>query len=112
MSQPPSFFDPSLGRPLGTPTIELGVSGPRRQEGFVLRIPPKEELVWDLENEIASSRRHRLDDGAGWWVAGSYLNTVVDIVLRSHASVLLLDRAGEDRLLSRDGTRAVQERLV
>ena len=45
-----------------------------------------------------------------WWIAASYLEPVVAIVLRSFSSVLVRG-VNEDRLLSRDGIAALQGRL-
>jgi hypothetical protein len=78
---------------------------------LLLRAPPSEALTWDLEMEIVSARRRWLDDRQAWWVAASYMDTVVTVVLRSFPSVLVFG-AAEDRLLSRDGSRALQERLL
>jgi hypothetical protein len=94
-----------------TPTIEQGVQGPRGERGLFLRAPANEALTWDLEMEILSARRRWIEDRQAWWIAGSYLDTVIMIVLRSFPSVLLLGPT-EDRLLSRDGTSALQERLL
>lgn len=101
------------GDPLApTPTIELGVRGPRGEPGLLLRAPADETLLWDLEAEVVSARRRWRDDLGGWWVDASYLQTVIDLTLRSFSSVLLLhDREG-DRLISRDGVTAIQERLL
>ncbi|MEX2583470.1 MAG: hypothetical protein WD766_09350 [Gemmatimonadota bacterium] len=97
--------------PFGTPTIEVGVPGPRKDEGLLLRAPSSEELAWDLGAEIVSARLIWMEDRQAWWIAASYLETVVSIVLRSFPSVLVLG-IEEDRLLSRDGLRAVQGRLL
>lgn len=94
-----------------TPTIERGVRGPRGEKGIRLRAPEVEELVWDLEMEIAAARRTWLGEGQGWWIASSYFDTVVAIVLRSFSSVLIFG-PDEDRLLSRDGREALQGRLL
>jgi hypothetical protein len=94
-----------------TPTIEKGVRGRRNEKGLRLRAPHNEELVWDLEMEIVEARREWLGDDRGWWVASSYLQTVIGIVLRSFPSVLIYGE-DEDRLLSRDGKDAVQGRLL
>ena len=94
-----------------TPTIERGVPGPRSEQGIILKAPRSEELVWDLEAEIMSARRVWMDDRMGWWIAESYIDTVVVIVLRSFPSVLVLGDE-EDRLLSRDGLSALQGRLL
>lgn len=94
-----------------TPTIEMDVPGPRGEIGLLLRAARDEALLWDLEAEVVSARRQWMDELGGWWIDSSYLQTVVDLTLRSFSSVLLLDRAGRDRLVSRDGTTAVQERL-
>ena len=94
-----------------TPTIEKGVRGPRAERGILLRAQESEELVWDLEMEIAPARREWLGEGQGWWIASSYLDTVVAIVLRSYPSVLVFGTE-EDRLLSRDGREALQGRLL
>jgi hypothetical protein len=94
-----------------TPTIEQGVSGPKGESGILLRAPISEELHWDLEMEVATARRYWSADRDGWWVAASYLQTVVGIVLRSFPSVLVLG-PHEDRLLSRDGSDIVQGRLL
>jgi hypothetical protein len=94
-----------------TPSIEKGVRGPRDEFGILLRAPLREELVWDLEAEIGSARRAWLEERQAWWIAGSYLDTVVRLVLRSFPSVLVLGE-DEDRLLSRDGFAALQGRLL
>ncbi len=94
-----------------TPTIEQGVSGPNGERGILLRAPASEELHWDLEMEVAAARRFWSNDRDGWWVAASYLHTVVGIVLRSFPSVLVLGLQ-EDRLLSRDGSDVLQGRLL
>lgn len=95
-----------------TPTIELHVAGPRNDAGFVLRAPRDEALVWDLENEVVTSRRVWLPEREAWWIAASYLQTVLEVVLRSFPSVLLLDATAGDHLVSRDGSRLRQERLL
>lgn len=94
-----------------TPSIERGVRGPGGSVGIVLRSPPSEELQWDLEAEVSSARRAWLADRQAWWIAASYLDTVVVIVLRSFPSVLIIG-PDEDRLLSRDGLAALQGRLL
>jgi hypothetical protein len=94
-----------------TPVIEQGVRGPRNEEGFLLRAPHTEELAWDLDMEVSSARRTWVPDRGAWWIASSYLDTVVAVVLRSHPSVLVLG-VNEDRLLSRDGSEALQGRLL
>ena len=94
-----------------TPTIEKGVRGPRSEEGIFLRAPRREELLWDLEAEVVTERRIWHEERQGWWIASSYLQTVVTLVLRSFPSVLVLD-VDEDRLLSRDGQPALQGRLL
>lgn len=95
-----------------TPTIELGVPGPRGEAGLLLRAHGNEALAWDVEHEIVSARRCRAVDCDGWWVDASYLETVVELTLRTFSSVLLLRGADGDRLLSRDGVTAVQGRLL
>lgn len=97
--------------PFLTPTIELGVPGRRGEDGILLRAPRSEALSWDLEMEVAAARREWLSDRRAWWIAASYYRTVVNIVLRSHPSVLVLG-ADEDRMISRDGTSALQGRLL
>lgn len=94
-----------------TPIIELDVpGGPRREPGFLVHAPYREELAWDLENEVVSTRRHWVAERGAWWIASSYLEPVVGIVLRSFSSVLVRG-VNEDRLLSRDGVAALQGRL-
>jgi hypothetical protein len=93
-----------------TPVIECGVEGPHRQQGFLLRAERLETLVWDLESEIASPRKQWDDRREAWWVAASYLDSVIRIVLRSFPSVLVLS-GEEDRLYSRDGLTMSQQRL-
>lgn len=108
-------FQPFLDRPAPiapTPTIEIGVPGPRGDDGLLLRARRDEALQWDLENEIVSARRQWIEELGGWWVDASYLQTVVDITLRSFSSVLVLNGPHGDRLHSRDGVTAVQERLL
>jgi hypothetical protein len=97
---------------LPTPTIELGVAGPRGEPGFLLRARHDEKLVWDLDTEVGSARRRWMDEVSGWWVDISYLQTVIDLTLRSFSSVLLLHGSDGDRLVSRDGVTAMQERLL
>ena len=97
---------------LVTPTLECGVPDARGRLGVVLRAPVAESLTWDLESEIASTGRHRLLEPGTWWIALSYFDSAVDIVLRSFGSVLVLDRVHGDRLYSRDGHVGVQERLL
>ena len=94
-----------------TPSIERGVQGRRNEEGILLRAPVREELVWDLEAEIVSARREWVEERQAWWIAASYFDTVVRLVLRSFPSVLVLG-PDEDRLLSRDGLAALQGRLL
>ncbi|MDR0787326.1 MAG: hypothetical protein LBG44_05615 [Gemmatimonadota bacterium] len=100
------FPAPSL-----TPTIERGVRGRRGEEGMLLRAPGSEALSWDLEMEVATARREWLCDQQAWWIGASYFRTVIDIVLRSFPSVLVLG-ATEDHLISRDGTSVLQGRLL
>lgn len=102
---------PNLRSP-ATPTLEARVIGPRGREGYMLHAVSDETLAWDLANEIASTRCIWMDARHGWWIDASYFDTAVDIVLRSFGSVLILDQQGSDRLLSRDGSVAVQERLL
>jgi hypothetical protein len=97
--------------PFATPTIEEGVPGPRNEKGLLLRAPRSEALLWDLEMEIVSARRKWIEERQAWWIAASYHETVVAVVLRSFPSVLVLG-TDEDRLLSRDGHRALQGRLL
>ncbi len=86
-------------RSLG-PTLEVGVRGPRGAAGLRLQAPNAEAMVWDLENEIASARRFRLSNEEGWWIASSYFDTVLDIVLRFFPSVrILYSDTGEERVL-------------
>jgi hypothetical protein len=97
--------------PFPTPTIEVGVSGPRGEEGFLLRAPFSESLAWDVENEVLRPRRVWIEEYSGWWIAAGYLEGIVDAVLRSFSSVLVLGPE-EDILLSRDQVVARQERLL
>lgn len=93
-----------------TPVIECGVEGPHRQQGFLLRAERLETLVWDIDSEIASPRKRWDEERGAWWIAASYLDSVVRIVLRSFPSVLVLT-GEEDRLYSRDGMTMSQQRL-
>ena len=106
-----TFHDRPVETRFETPTIEKGVRGPRNEEGIFLRAHRREELLWDLEAEVVSARRVWDESRQGWWIAASYLETVVTLVLRSFPSVLILDE-DEDRLLSRDGLSALQGRLM
>lgn len=99
-------------RPPATPTLEVGVPGPRGREGLLLRADSDETLAWDLANEITSTACIWMEGRGGWWIDAAYFDTTVDIVLRSFGSVLVLDADRGDRLLSRDGRVAVQERLL
>ena len=96
--------------PSQTPSLEQAVPGPRGEPGLLLRSPLDEALVWDLESEIASARRAWIPEKQAWWIATSYLETVVAIVLRTFPSVLVFG-TDEDWLISRDGLRALQGRL-
>jgi hypothetical protein len=95
-----------------TPVIERGITGPHQQPGFLLRAPRLETLIWDLEREIASTRQFWQEDRGAWWIASSYLDTAIQIVLRSFPSVLVLNEADHDHLFSRDGRTMVQQRLL
>jgi hypothetical protein len=95
-----------------TPTVELGVVGSRGDDGMLLRAPMVETLLWDIDSEITSARRAWSDDLGGWWIDVSYLQTVLQITLRSFPSVMVLNGPDGDRVYSRDGTTAVQERLL
>lgn len=82
------------------PVVELGVRGPRGEAGFLIQSSFPEGLVWDLENEIVSARREWLSSQEGWWVASSYFDTAVDIVLRFFPSVRVrYPETGEERTL-------------
>lgn len=94
-----------------TPSIEKGVVGPRGEQGLLLRAPFREDLLWDLDAEISSARRRWDEQREAWWIAASYFETVVRVVLRSFPSVLIFG-PDEDRLLSRDGLSALQGRLL
>jgi len=98
-------------RPFATPTIERGVPGRRGEDGIILRAPRSEALLWDLEMEVATARREWLADRHAWWIAASYFRTIINIVLRSYPSVLILGD-DEDRVISRDGTSVLQGRLL
>lgn len=101
-----------LPEPIVTPTIEWGIAGPHQQTGFLLRVPRVESLVWDLENEITTVRRHWWSERSAWWIEASFLDTAVEIVLRAFPSVLLIHGPDGDRLYSRDGFTVFQERLL
>ncbi|MQA89104.1 MAG: hypothetical protein GEU90_02535 [Gemmatimonas sp.] len=94
-----------------TPTIEQDVQGSRGERGILLRAPASEALAWDLETEIVSTRCRWIEERQAWWIASSYFETVVSIVLRSFGSVLVIGLE-EDRLLSRDGRVALQGRFL
>jgi hypothetical protein len=92
----------SSKRPVRTrPTVELGARGPRGEAGFLLHGALPEAVEWDLENEIVSSRRFRLEK-EGWWVASSYFDTTLDIALRFFPSVLVRYPEGEERVVDAD----------
>ena len=93
-----------------TPSLEQAVPGPRGESGLLLRAPHDEALVWDLESEITAARRIWIPEKEAWWIATSYLDTVVALVLRTFPSVLVFG-TDEDRLISRDGLQALQGRL-
>jgi hypothetical protein len=81
------------------PIMELGARGPRGEAGFFLRGVLTEALLWDLENEVVSNRRLQLE-GKKWWVASSYFDTILDIVLRAFPSVLVrYPDTGEERVV-------------
>jgi len=64
------------------PVIQLDVPGPGGQAGFLLIAPRNEAIDWDIQNEIASTSRHWLEEHQAWWVAAYYLATARDIVHR------------------------------
>ncbi len=85
------------------PTIQLGVRGPRGEAGFLLRAAVDEPLIWDLEHEIVSARRAWRIEEQGWWIALSYFDTAIDIVLRFFPSIRIrYPDGGEDRVLHAD----------
>ena len=89
----------SSKRPSRRPTVELGARGPRGEAGFLLHGSLPEAVVWDLENEIVSNRRLQIEK-EGWWVASSYFDTTLDIVLRFFPSVLVrYPDTGEERVV-------------
>lgn len=104
-------FEPRSTEPFPTPSIELNVAGSTGERGLLLKAPDVEELLWDIETEIASARRRWRADVGGWWISASYYRTVLAIVLRSFPSVLVFGE-NEDHLVSRDGTSVLQERLL
>lgn len=106
-----TFREEGYNRRFGTPTLEMGVAGPKGEKGLLLRAPAREELQWDLEAEVVSARCLWMQERGAWWIASSYFDTVVAVVLRSFPSVLVLGEE-EDRLLSRDGLSALQQRLL
>jgi hypothetical protein len=82
-----------------TPTVDLGARGPRGEAGFMLRGDLPEVVLWDIENEIVSNRRLPMGK-EGWWVASSYFDTLLDIVLRFFPSVLVrYPDTGEERVV-------------
>jgi len=107
-----AFLQRQHEEPDATPVIECGVIGPQRQQGFLLRSRRAETLDWDLEREIASTRREWQDHRSAWWISSSYLDSVIRIVLRSFPSVLVMHSPTDDRLYSRDGQTMVQQRLL
>lgn len=89
------------------PVIELGARGPRGEGGFLLLAASSEKLSWDLEHEIVSARRARRAEQDGWWIASSYFDTAVDIVLRFFESVrVVYPESGETRVLYADDAPA------
>lgn len=91
------------------PTLDLGARGPRGEAGFLLTGKLPEGVVWDLENEIVSNRRLHLGR-RGWWVASSYFDTALDIVLRFFPSVLVrYPETGEERVVHADSPPARRE---
>jgi hypothetical protein len=103
-------FDGSSGG--GLPLIEVGVRGPRGDSGVLVRAPAREALVWDLENEIASTRRSWQPERGGWWIAMSYFDTVLDIVLRTFPAVRVRYSDRDERILAdeTDETGSVRPR--
>jgi hypothetical protein len=82
-----------------SPTLELGARGPRGEAGFLLRGALPEAVTWDIENEVVSNRRLQLGKDR-WWVASSYFDTILDIVLRFFPSVLVrYPDTGEERVV-------------
>lgn len=99
MSETASSRMVAKGRP-EVPVFELGVRGPRGEAGFLIQAEFPEAVVWDIENEIVSARRAWLSSDEGWWVASSYFDTALDIVLRFFPSVLIrYPETGEERML-------------
>ena len=96
--------EPVKSRPSRTdPIVQLGVRGPRGEAGFLLRAPTVEPLIWDLEHEIVSARRAWRIEDQGWWIASSYFDTAIDIVLRFFPTVRIrYPESGEERILYAD----------
>lgn len=89
------------------PAIQLGARGPRGESGFLLLAASNEKLSWDLEHEIVSARRAVRAEQDGWWIASSYFDTAVDIVLRFFESVrIVYPESGETRVLYADDAPA------
>lgn len=92
----PNSSRDAVGAP---PRVELGARGPRGEAGFLLRGTLPEAVLWDIENEIVSNRRLRIGKSR-WWVASSYFDTTLDIVLRFFPSVLIrYPDTGEERVV-------------
>lgn len=86
------------------PILELGARGPRGEAGFILRGALPEAVLWDIENEIVSARRMQVTK-SGWWVASSYFDTILDIVLRFFPSVLVrYPDTGDERVVHAEDT--------
>jgi hypothetical protein len=86
------------------PVVELGVRGPRDDLGFLLSASTDEAFVWDLENEIGSSRLSWEGGKKGWWIASSYLEKTLEIALRFFPSVRVRDpETGEERVVEAEG---------
>lgn len=72
----------------GCVRIVEGVRDSRGREGFLLYAPASEALVWDLEQATASASREWRGPDFAWWIATSYLDTVLRLLeehrLRAH----------------------------
>lgn len=96
-----------------TPVIEPGIRDILGRPGFRVRAVEDEIFVNDLKQAVPSFERAWCDRTGSWWVAEPYRDRVLTLLLDVFASVLVIGLGGEpDVLKSRDGTSAVQERLL
>ena len=96
------------------PSIERDQPGRDNRLGLIVRMPfhtKHEEIREQLKGHIQPPRdRYWFEDAGAWWVAADHEPALMQLLLRWWGAVQVLSEE-EDRLISADGTAAIQGRL-